>query len=262
MVSNEKFQIVPYKNGILKTEPVPDNLDAYYQSSDYISHSDSTSSLQDKIYQKVKSHMLSKKANWIEKYFDKGSILDFGCGTGELLKVMKNRNWEVCGVEPNESARSLSIKKNIETHGTLEALQGKNFDVISLWHVLEHLPDQTEKLNDFYQLLNQNGILIIAVPNFQSYDATFYKEHWAAWDVPRHVFHFSREGLKNHLEEHGFNLIKEEPLKFDSFYVSLLSEKIAGSNNKVTAIRTGLFSNFKASTSGEYSSLAYFFQKQ
>lgn len=261
LVSNETFQVIPFKNGVLKTHPVPENLGAYYQSSKYISHSDSSSSIQDKIYQSVKSYMLSKKANWIKKYFRDGSILDFGCGTGEFLKVMKSRDWNVVGVEPNESARNLSNEKGIETINSLNDLKDQKFDVISLWHVLEHLPDQNEKLSSFFELLHEDGLLIIAVPNYNSYDAKIYKEEWAAWDVPRHLYHFSRNGIKEHVENFGFSLVSEKPLKFDSYYVSLLSEKNAGAGNPIRAFKNGLKSNLKAYSTKEYSSLAYFFKK-
>jgi len=263
LVTKESFQINSYGNGILRTEPVPENLEKYYESDKYISHRDSSQSFQDRIYQLVKSYMLSKKAKWIRSEIKQGSILDFGAGTGDFLNRMKSFFWNVEGVEPNEIARDLAILKGLNLKTSFKELDGKSYDVISLWHVLEHLPDFENKLEKFHELLNPGGILIIAVPNYNSYDANYYKEDWAAWDVPRHLWHFSRNGLKNILNEKGFLLMKEKPLKFDSFYVSLLSEQNrSGRSNPLNAILRGAVSNYKAKNTKEYSSIAYFFQKE
>ena len=262
LVTGEEFQISEYENGILRTEPVPSDLGKYYESDNYISHSDSKSGLQDKVYQLVKSHMLSKKAKWVRRYFKQGDILDFGAGTGEFLNKMKKFLWNVDGVEPNKTARDLAILKGLNLKPDLSELRIKKFDVISLWHVLEHLPDLEKKIQEFYDLLNEDGILIIAVPNHRSYDAEFYKEDWAAWDVPRHLWHFSREGLTEKFYDFNFELVDEKPLKFDSYYVSLLSEKNKNSStNPLNAIYRGFVSNQRARKTGEYSSIAYFFKK-
>ena len=262
LVSGEEFEILPAENGILKTHPFPEDLAKYYESEDYISHSDSANGLQDKIYQQVKTYMLSQKAKWIRKYLKQGDILDFGAGTGEFLNKMKSFNWNGEGVEPNTSARKLGISKGLNLKSELSEVEKKRFDVISLWHVLEHLPDLENKIQEFYELLDETGILIIAVPNHNSYDAKFYKENWAAWDVPRHLWHFSRNGLKAKLQNFNLELVEERPLKFDSYYVSLLSEKDSGSSfNPINAFYRGWISNLKAQRSGEYSSIAYFFKK-
>ena len=262
LVSEEEFHISGYENGILKTDPVPEDLGKYYESEDYISHSDSKNNLQDKVYQLVKSHMLTKKAKWVRRYLKQGDILDFGAGTGEFLNTMKKFLWNVEGVEPNKTARDLAILKGLNLKADLSELRIKKFDVISLWHVLEHLPDLENKIGEFYDLLNEEGIIIIAVPNHRSYDAEFYKENWAAWDVPRHIWHFSRKGLKEKFSENNFELIDEKPLKFDSYYVSLLSEKNKNSSgNPLKAFYRGFISNRKAKNTGEYSSIAYFFKK-
>jgi len=263
LVSGEKFEIKEYEKGILKTHPVPEDLSRYYESEEYISHSDSKSNLQDKIYHWVKSYMLRKKSKWIQSYIKKGRILDYGAGTGQFLNHMKNMQWEVEGVEPNSSARNLGIKKGLDIHTTLTDLKKKRFDIISLWHVLEHVPDLDLKILEFRKLLNPDGLLIVAVPNYNSSDAIFYKENWAAWDVPRHIWHFSRDGIKKKLAHHGFKLVEEKPLKFDSYYVSMLSEQIkSGSLNFLNAFYRGFHSNLKAKNTGEYSSIAYFFKKE
>ncbi|MDX1761986.1 MAG: class I SAM-dependent methyltransferase [Christiangramia sp.] len=263
LVSGEKFNILEYEKGILKTEPVPEDLSKYYESEEYISHTDSTRNLQDRVYQIVKSYMLSKKAKWIRRNIKHGNILDFGAGTGEFLNKMKSYYWNVEGVEPNKLARELGVLKGLNLKADLSKISDKEFDVISLWHVLEHLPDFENKIQEFQNLLNDNGILVIAVPNYNSYDAKFYKENWAAWDVPRHLWHFSRNGIKEKFLELGFELFDEKPLKFDSYYVSLLSEKNKkGISNPIKAFYRGYISNLKARRSGEYSSMVYFFRKR
>ena len=262
LVSGEEFQIVDYEFGILKTYPVPKNLSKYYESEDYISHSDSKESLQDKIYQFVKSYMLAKKTNWIRRYLKQGSVLDIGAGTGEFLSKMQSIGWHVEGVEPNQVARNLGNSKGLRLKEELSDLNGSKFQVISLWHVLEHLPDLEEKIDQLYNLLEKDGILIVAVPNYRSYDAKYYKKHWAAWDVPRHLWHFSRKGIREKFSRHQFQLINEKPLLFDSYYVSLLSERQKKrGHNILNAIFRGWLSNFKARSSGEYSSVTYFFKK-
>ena len=262
LVSGEKFDIRQHEDGILKTEPFPEVLSKYYESEEYISHTDSRRGFQNRIYHLVKSYMLSKKARWIRRYFKHGSILDFGAGTGEFLNKMKSFYWDVDGVEPNKLARDLGILKGINLKSDIVNIEKKNFDVISLWHVLEHIPDLENKIKEFDRLLVDNGILVIAVPNYNSYDANYYKENWAAWDVPRHLWHFSRNGIKNKFLNFGFELLDEKPLKFDSYYVSLLSEKIEnGKPNLLNALYRGFISNYKAKTSGEYSSIVYFFRK-
>ncbi|MCB7481895.1 class I SAM-dependent methyltransferase [Christiangramia sediminis] len=262
LVSGEKFEIKEYQKGILRTQPLPDNLSRYYDSEDYISHSDSENSLQDKIYHLVKSHMLSKKTTWIRGYIKQGSILDYGAGTGEFLNTIKKFLWNVEGVEPNSTARELGILKGLNLKSELSELTNLNYDVITLWHVLEHIPDFEIKVAEFRKLLKDDGLLIIAVPNYNSYDSKYYNENWAAWDVPRHLWHFSRNGIKEKFSHLGFRLVEEKPLKFDSYYVSLLSEKNKpGSSNLINAFYRGFISNHQAKRSGEYSSITYFFKK-
>lgn len=262
LVSEEEFEITKYKKGILRTFPVPENLSKYYESQDYISHSDSKKGIQNRLYQIVKSYMLSKKAEWINDFYDSGSILDYGAGTGDFLIEMKNREWKVEGVEPNKSARDLGISKGVNLQENILKLENKFYDVISLWHVLEHIPDYPSKISDFDNLLKEDGILVIAVPNYNSYDSEYYRENWAAWDTPRHLWHFSRSGIRGEMEKLGFELVKEKPLKFDSYYVSLLSEKNRDVvMNPLNALYRGFLSNLKAKQSGEYSSVVYFFKK-
>ena len=268
-VSGEEFKLVwNEKNDILITQPQPspEKLPNYYESEDYISHTDSTKKISDKLYQGVKNFMLQKKLKLIESLADSStkSLLDVGAGTGDFLKTAKQKNWKVRGVEPNAQARNLAQQKHIKLVEEISLIDSsEKFDIITLWHVLEHLPDLEFQIKKFYSLLNKDGYLIIAVPNFKSYDANYYKEFWAAYDVPRHLWHFSKEGIQSLMKKHQFQLQETLPLIFDSYYVSLLSEKYkTGKSNFIKAFKIGLKSNLKAKSTKEYSSHIYVFKKQ
>ncbi|MFD1094511.1 class I SAM-dependent methyltransferase [Salegentibacter chungangensis] len=263
LISDQVFELVQRTDlDILETRPVPENLEDYYKSEDYISHTDATDNLKDKVYRIVKNYMLGKKLAWISQFNTEGKILDIGAGTGDFLDRAKMSGWEVEGVEPNPDARSLALSKGVILKKHVSEITSHNFDVITMWHVLEHIPDIESYIENLKSLLNENGIAVIAVPNFKSHDAEFYGEFWAAYDVPRHLWHFSPNGIKEIFRNHGFELLKTRPLKFDSFYVSLLSEKYkSGKMNFPKAFYRGFVSNLKAATSGEYSSLVYFFKK-
>ncbi|MCY2686532.1 class I SAM-dependent methyltransferase [Salinimicrobium sp. TH3] len=265
-VSGEYFELRKAKDlDLLATFPRPDleQLPSYYKSENYISHTDSKRGFFDKVYQQVKNLMLKNKLNWIEKEKTPGvKILDIGAGTGDFLRAAKNRNWEVFGVEPNPDARKLASEKGVELEKTTSSFFDHSFDVITMWHVLEHVPDLEEQIKELDRLLKPNGLLVIAVPNFKSDDAKKYEENWAAYDVPRHLYHFSPSAIKDIFNSTGFLLTSQKGLFFDSFYVSLLSEKYSSaSGNLLRAGYNGIISNFKARSSGNYSSLAYFLKK-
>lgn len=265
-VTGKVFHLVwDEEREMLVTSPRPDKseLPSYYQSEDYISHTDSRKNFTDKIYQRVKKHMLQKKLKWIEKKIPgKGRILDIGAGTGDFLVEAKLKGWKVNGIEPNEKARSQALLKNIKLAPDTSNFKSEKFDVITMWHVLEHVYDLKSQIIEVEHLLKKDGLLVIAVPNFKSYDAQYYKEHWAAFDVPRHLWHFSQRSFEHLLAGTEFNKIDSRPLIFDSFYVSLLSEKYrSGKPNFWKAMYIGLKSNIKARKTSEYSSIAYFYQK-
>ncbi|MDX1753448.1 MAG: class I SAM-dependent methyltransferase [Salinimicrobium sediminis] len=265
-VSGEHFELRKAEGlDLLVTFPRPENdkLSAYYKSENYISHTDSKGSFLDKVYQQVKNLMLKKKIGWIERtHPKKGKILDIGAGTGDFLVAAKNAGWDTFGVEPNFRARKLAAKKGVDLLEDISSFPDSYFDVITMWHVLEHVPDLDSHLNELDRILKPDGLLVIAVPNFKSFDAQKYKEHWAAYDVPRHLYHFSPEAMRKIFQEKGFLLTSQKGLFFDAFYVSLLSEKYrTGSSSPFKAITTGIVSNFKAASSGDYSSLAYFFRR-
>jgi len=242
-----------------------DKLDHYYKSENYISHTDAKRNWFEKVYQLVKNYTINQKWKLIKKHNKSNSIsiLDIGCGTGDFLKYgINNLNVNGVGVEPNNEAAAISSSKHINVYNNIGELKNDKYDVITLWHVLEHVTDLNEYFNFFKNHLSKNGTLIIAVPNFKSFDAHHYKEHWAAWDVPRHLWHFSKQSIKKLAEENNFKLIHIKPMYFDSFYVSLLSEEYkSGSKNILKAIYIGLVSNIKGIFSKEYSSHIYILKK-
>ena len=244
---------------ILVTSPVPDNLEKYYLSENYISHTDSKKSLFDKIYQIVKNYTLRKKLKLINSFkTEEKSILDVGAGTGDFLKVCKKGGWKITGIEPSEKAREFAKSKNLVLQKDISQIKDEKFDVITLWHVLEHIPNLMEYIKQLKKLLKPNGTLIIAVPNYKSYDAIYYKEYWAAFDVPRHLWHFSKKAISEIFSHVEMKVEKILPMKFDSYYVSLLSEKYkTKKSHPLNAFLIGLKSNIKAKRSGEYSSLIY-----
>jgi len=261
-VSKETFDLYYDETlDMLITHPQPslENLGKYYESEDYISHTDNKRSLFEKLYHFIKSIALKNKLNLINSLqSNKGRILDIGAGTGDFLSVAKNDGWQTIGVEPSERAKSIAINKGISFVEETSELENHSFDVISMWHVLEHVPDLDKQIKELKRLLKPTGTLIIAVPNFKSFDANHYGKFWAAYDVPIHFWHFSKTAIKLLFEKEEMKLEKALPMKFDSFYVSLLSEKYkSGKMNFIKAFFIGLQSNWKAKNNFEYSSHIY-----
>ena len=230
-LTQEEFSIFYCTDcGLKFTFPVPKETDLgkYYKSEKYVSHSDSKKGLFFNIYQIVKNHTLKNKYKLILQNTSKGSILDYGSGTGDFLRNFKKNNWNCYGIEPDEQTRLYASEKqgiNFTVPENINNFEKHSFNAITLWHVLEHIPDLNEKLQNFKNLLNQNGILVIAVPNSDSYDSVYYGKYWAAYDVPRHLYHFNINTLSLLLEKNGFEIIKEKKMLFDSYYVSMLSEQ-------------------------------------
>lgn len=264
-VSGEEFQLLyNIETEMLETYPQPnqDKLPEYYKSEDYISHTGSKRNILESVYHIVKEFSVKRKLRLIKAISPKGkTLLDFGCGIGDFLKVAQKRKWSVIGIEPNDEARRLAnLKTNNAVYNIdkLDRLNQNNFDVITLWHVLEHLPQIDETMSVLKNLLKHNGVLIVAVPNYKSYDALYYKNFWAGYDVPRHLWHFSKSSISKIVEEQQMVVIKTIPMYFDSYYVSLLSEKYkTGTLNPLKAFWIGTVSNIKAKLNGEYSSLIY-----
>lgn len=261
-VSQETFDLYYDETlDMLITHPQPSlgNLGKYYESEDYISHTDNKRSLFEKLYHFIKGIALKNKLNLINFLQpQKGRILDIGAGTGEFLSVAKNDGWKTIGVEPSDRAKSIAKNKGISFVEATSELEDHSFDLISMWHVLEHVPDLDKQIKELKRLLKPSGTLIIAVPNFKSYDANHYGKFWAAFDVPIHFWHFSKTAIKLLFQKEEMQLEKVLPMKFDSFYVSLLSEKYkSGKMNFVKAFFVGLQSNLKAKRNFEYSSHIY-----
>lgn len=269
--TGESFDIVSCKEcGFRFTQDFPDEseIGRYYETSDYVSHSDTREGLMNKAYHLVRSHMLNKKRKMTEEAsrLRKGSLLDIGCGTGYYLNTMKQAGWDTLGVE-----KSALASESARTHFGLDVLNDLNeadgenrFDVITLWHVMEHLQDLRGVFEKLRRLLRKEGTLIVALPNSDSYDAALYKTYWGAWDVPRHLWHFTPDTFAHLANREGFIVEKFAPMPFDAFYVSMLSERYKG--NHLTFLR-GMISGARALTSSlsdpkRSSSIIYILRKK
>lgn len=272
-VSQETFQLIEcVQCYFVATNVSPHNttLSTYYVSDSYISHSNEALTLVDKFYLLARTFTVKWKVNLINRYLHDATavtLLDYGCGTGEFLKACTARDWKIYGIEPSGKAR----QKSLYTTQTLIASSLKDisinhFNVITLWHVLEHIPDLNETIEKLKEKLNDSGTMFIAVPNHRSSDAKYYDSYWAGYDVPRHLWHFSQSTMQKLLQKNGLKLIRTVPMKLDAFYVSLLSEKYKNNGNLnvagfIMAILNGIRSNFHARSKNEYSSLIYIVRK-
>lgn len=264
-VSGESFQLIENTEyGFLETTPQPSavKLPDYYKSEDYISHTDSKRNLFEKAYHAVREISLKRKLHLINSCSrDNKSLLDMGCGTGDFLQTAQKSNWIVTGIEPNEKARAIANKKtnnSVFDIQQLDTFETNRFDVITLWHVLEHLPNLDDHVALFKKLLKPKGTLIIAVPNYKSFDAQYYKNYWAAWDVPRHLWHFNKVSISKLVAKQNMQVKHIKPMVFDAFYVSMLSERYkTGQMNPIKGICVGLLSNIKSMVTKEASSLIY-----
>lgn len=265
-VSGESFSLLlDQELQLLKTTPTPtlDKLPTYYESEDYISHTDGARTFFEKLYQIVKRNAIRKKVALLSKFNQKGKVLDIGAGTGDFLVAAKNEGWNITGIEPSTKAKEIAISKGVSFSDSLENLEDHTFDVITMWHVLEHVPDLDFQMQQLKRLLKPNGTIIIAVPNFKSYDANHYKSFWAAYDVPRHLWHFSKTAIEKLFANQNMKLIKVKPMWFDSFYVSLLSEKYKnGKMNFIKGFFIGLISNCSGIVKKEFSSHIYIIKNQ
>lgn len=271
LVSKEKFNIIECKKCSLRfTSPIPieQNIEKYYKSDEYISHSEEGDSLINKIYKIVQKFTLRSKKRLVDNQFNRqhGSLLDIGCGTGDFLYTMKNSGWTVNGVEVNKDASKIAEEKvgdNIFSPNEFLSSNNK-YDVITMWHSLEHLFDLKKYVVKTIESLNENGILLIAIPNYQSIDAEYYKENWAAYDVPRHLYHFSYKALEKLFNEYGYTILSYKQLPFDSFYVSLLSETAVKEKYNILV---GIFIGLKSFICGIFctkkaSSILYVLKKE
>lgn len=260
-VSQEVFELHHNPEyDLLITFPKPnfEDLPRYYESEDYISHTDGKRTLFEKAYHLVKSIALKNKVKLINGQSEKGALLDIGAGTGEFLVVAQKEGWHTTGIEPNLKAKSIAEQKGVRFAPDLASLESNSFDVITMWHVLEHVPNLDDYLVELKRLLKPQGTILIAVPNFKSFDALFYGKYWAAFDVPRHIWHFSKTSIEKLFAHQSMYLVAVLPMKFDSYYVSLLSEKYkTGSMKFIRAFFVGLKSNLSGRSTNEYSSHIY-----
>lgn len=231
--------------------PIEADCGPYYDSEVYISHSDTKDSLRDRLYHRARDYMLERKWRIIQKHSEsktKGSLLDVGAGTGYFLNHIQSKGWDVKGIEISDKARAFcKAHFGIQTYPTTQLFElSERYDVISLWHVLEHLYDFHKYIAQFKSLLKDNGLLIIAVPNHSSADAEKYGSEWAAYDVPRHLWHFTPSDFETITQKHGLKLIAKHPMPLDAFYVSMLSEQYRGGPALVGGGIQGMLSNLKS----------------
>ena len=253
--------------GLLFTvpRPTPEVIGKYYKSNEYYSHQQNKKGIIPRIYETVKLFNIKRKASYAIDGLKSGKLLDIGCGVGDFLCHVKSKGWDVVGIEPSADAKSIAQDRL----GFLPLnpadsylLPNNSFDVITMWHVLEHIDDLKFQISELYRLLKPSGRLIIALPNYQSFDCQYYKDKWAAWDVPRHLNHFSPESICSIITSNGMKFVDNQKLKWDAYYISFLSERyLCHSLPLLRGACVGLKSNLKASQSGMYSSLVYRFQK-
>ncbi len=246
-----------------RTQPKPNDLSPYYDHPDYISHNTQAKGWRAKVYRMVRRFNVALKLKWLQSAAPPGrTLLDYGCGTGDFADVARSESWNVFGLEVNGAARAVAEKRNLTVWKDRQESAKTKYDAITLWHVLEHLEDPVEVKQWIAERLSERGVLIVAVPNHRSWDAQHYKEFWAAYDVPRHLWHFSKESIHAIFED-DFELLQTRPMWFDAIYVSLLSEQYKkNSGSALRGILVGLWSNIRALNTKEPSSLAYVFKKR
>jgi 2-polyprenyl-3-methyl-5-hydroxy-6-metoxy-1,4-benzoquinol methylase len=255
--------------GMKFVNPRPDasEIGKYYKSSDYVSHDTDKKNRLNFLYKQVRKISIKNKYKLVEEHARGKKLLDIGCGTGEFIFFCNQNGFDVKGIEPGEKPRYFAQKEyklDVYEEAYLGQLTLPEFDVITLWHVLEHVHLLHERMKKVVEIMKPDGILIIAVPNCDSWDAYYYGKFWAAYDLPRHLYHFSQETMKNLAQKHGLKIDKIIPMKLDAFYISLLSEKYAkGKQNYLRAVLNGVRSNsFARKNKKNYSSLIYLLKKE
>ena len=244
--------------------PGKEKIGDYYKSKEYYSHQENKKGFIPRLYESVKKTNLRHKYNMATRGMDEGKLLDIGCGVGDFIHTAETHGWECKGVEPSEDARNIAktrIKGQLLTSEDINQLPDHSFDIITMWHVLEHVDDLKWQVEQLQRLIKYDGRIIIAVPNYQSYDGRYYKELWAAYDVPRHLNHFSKQTISKIFKTKDLQLIKVDRLIWDAYYISYMSEQYK--HHKFPLFRgavRGLISNCKARKSGEWSSMVYVFE--
>lgn len=270
--SGETFEVLRCVHcGFLMTQnvPVEAEIGRYYETPDYISHSNTRKGLMNSLYHVVRRVMLGRKVALVHRAakLKKGSLLDYGTGTGFFADAMKRSGWTVSAIEKSPAAREFAKKRfslDVEAEDALKRYAEGSFDVVTLWHVMEHLEDLNGMWKTFHRVLKKQGVLLVAVPNPDSYDARKYGHIWAAYDVPRHLWHFRPSVMQRFGVKHGFILEERYPMPMDAFYVSMLSEKYKGCRLFfLKGLWTGLLAWFSALGKKERSSsMIYVFRKK
>ena len=267
-LSKEDFHICECLNcGLLYTMPRPskDKIGEYYKSEEYYSHQENKKGFIPKVYEAVKKINLKHKYKLASNGLKVGKVLDIGCGVGDFLHTAEMHGWECTGVEPSEDAKAIAQKRmngKIISSEDLENIPEGYFDLITMWHVLEHVDDLRWQVEQLRRLVKPKGRVVIALPNYKSYDGQYYKELWAAYDVPRHLNHFNKTTLTKIFKASGLELVKMDKLRWDAYYISYMSEQYKlHSLPLVRGAYRGWISNCKARRSGEWSSLVYVFEK-
>lgn len=268
-VSQETFTIQQCAAcGFQFTNPRPEaaSIGKYYESDAYVSHNSAAQGLVNRVYKAARYFTVRRKVALITKLNggQPGRLLDYGCGTGHFLAQARRTGWQVAGLEPNPRARkdaAARVGQPIQEPAALATLPPGSFDSITLWHVLEHVHALNETLTQLIGKLTPGGRLLLAVPNPDSLDAQHYRQDWAAYDVPRHLYHFVPATMRQLLARHGLRLTQTLPLPLDAYYVSMLSEKLRApeqAGGPLAVLRAGYRSNqYAAQHGGQYSSLLY-----
>src|SRR5690554_15509 len=264
-LTKEKFNIVTCKTCDFHfTNPIPneEHIEDYYKSENYVSHNANKKGIINFLYNWVRKRTLRDKAMLVRHETEGKDLLDFGSGSGHFLSVAENYGFNGVGIEPSKEARDFAIHtKGVKSSepSVFYDFPKHSFDVITLWHVLEHVMDLEKDIQQMHQILKFDGKLIVAVPNMNSFDARHYKKYWAAYDLPRHLYHFQEKDIARLMLKYNFQLKKVIPMKYDAYYISMLSEKYR-SRLMPFGIFIGLLSNLKAKKYG-YSSQIYVFEK-
>ena len=268
-LSKEDFHICECLScGLLYTMPRPnkEKIGEYYKSEEYYSHQENKKGFIPRLYESVKKVNLKHKYNLATQGLNVGKMLDIGCGVGDFLHTAEEHGWKCTGVEPSEDAKAIAktkTKADIINSEAIEKIPDASFDLITMWHVLEHVDDLKWQIEQLHRLTKTKGRIVIAVPNYKSYDGQYYKELWAAYDVPRHLSHFNKNVLTKIFQSKHLELVRTDKLIWDAYYISYMSEQYKQHKFPLLkgAIR-GCISNCKARRTKEWSSMVYIFEKK
>ena len=266
MITKESFTIVRCNACDFHfTNPIPskETIGAYYKSEEYVSHSSSKKGLTNWLYNKVRTYTLKQKVKLVQRYTNGSNLLDIGSGTGHFLNASVKAGFVATGLEPDEDAVNFAKSEfglELQELHNLYTLPEKKYDVLTMWHVLEHVYDLKEDLEQISRVMKDDAVLFIAVPNMNSWDAKTYGAYWAAYDLPRHLYHFQEKTIKDLFGQQNWSLVEIVPMKFDAYYVSMLSEKYKG-GSVFSAFMNGFKSNRNAKTHG-FSSQIYVFKRK